>query len=173
MDAPKNQKTPPAVRLLPVTDADRAVVERMFVFYLYDMSAFTRHATAAEGHLEPYPWLPRYWTDADRHAYLIDLQGHSVGFVFVRELDGPPAPRHEIAEFYVMPRYRGLGLGRAAAQQVFDQTRGGWRVAQLSANTPAIGFWRRVIHGASKGQFNEDVEDAQGVLHNVLTFRTA
>ncbi len=173
MDGPNESKTPPEARLIPVTDADRAVVERMFVFYLHDMSAFTRHASAAEGHLEPYPWLPRYWTDADRQAYLIDLQGHTVGFVFVRTLEEPCACDHEVAEFYVMPRFRGLGLGRSAAQQVFGQARGRWRVAQLATNTPAIAFWRRVIEGVSEGPFSEDVEEADGVFHNVLTFHTA
>ena len=158
------------VRLFRATEADRAAIERMFVFYIYDMSAYFQGPCAVDGHATPYPWLPLYWTEPDRHAMLIDVGEQTAGFVLFRRLDGAPQPHHELAEFYVMPRFRRQGVGRAAARQVFDLKRGRWRVAQLLPNRPGIAFWRAVVNEASGGRFREKIAEEHGRSVNTMTF---
>jgi predicted acetyltransferase len=50
-----------------------------------------------------------------------------------------------IAEFLVMPQYRCLGVGLAAARYVFDLFGGAWSVHEVPGNDAAVAFWRRAI----------------------------
>ncbi|OWA35585.1 hypothetical protein B9G55_13250 [Saccharibacillus sp. O16] len=52
---------------------------------------------------------------------------------------------HEIVEFFVMKKYRRVGLGRLAAQQLFRRFSGVWKLGIMEENEPALAFWRRAI----------------------------
>ena len=171
MTAGEHQDVCPEVRLIPAAEADRAAVERMFVFYIYDMSAYFQGPCAVDGHATPCPWLPLYWTEPERHAMLIDVAGQTAGFVLFRALDDGPQPHHELAEFYVMPRFRRRGVGRAAARQAFEMKRGHWRVAQLPSNLPGIAFWQSVIAAVPTYWSQQATELKDGVGINVMRFR--
>ena len=93
-----------------------------------------------------YPQLALYWRDPDRMPYLIRVADRDVGFVLVRR--HPGTVFHELAEFYVVPAWRRHGIGRVAAQAVFDRYPGWWHLQILDDNTGAQAFWRRVIEGA-------------------------
>jgi predicted acetyltransferase len=64
-----------------------------------------------------------------------------------------------IAEFFVMRKYRGQGVGRAAAYAVFDAFPGHWEVSQLAQNLPAQKFWRQVIGEYTRGKYREVILD--------------
>lgn len=112
-------------------------------------------ARAIEGMMEPYlhelvpggparyPQLDLYWRDANRMPYLIRVDGADVGFALVRR--HPPVPLLEMAEFYVQPRFRRLGLGTAAARAVLARHPGWWHLQVLHANHAAQAFWRVIV----------------------------
>ncbi len=52
---------------------------------------------------------------------------------------------HDMAEFFVLRKYRGARVGQQAARTIFWLFPGAWQVRQLAANTPATAFWRRAI----------------------------
>ena len=52
---------------------------------------------------------------------------------------------HDIAEFFVMRKYRGRGVGAQAAASLFDQFPGRWTVRQQLTNPAATAFWRKAI----------------------------
>ncbi|MEX1021349.1 MAG: GNAT family N-acetyltransferase [Litorilinea sp.] len=64
----------------------------------------------------------------------------------------------ELVDFYIVPKYRGQGVGRAAARLVFDNHRGRWVVYELEKNQPARAFWQQILHEYTHGQF----ENRQG-----------
>lgn len=58
---------------------------------------------------EQYQYIPQYWAEpANRYAYLIRHCSFVAGFAFVRRTD-----RLEVAEFYVIPKFRRIGVGRS------------------------------------------------------------
>ena len=87
-----------------------------------------------------YPWLDAYWTDSDRKAYLFDVDGHPAGFALVRLTD--PI---ELAEFFILRKYRRTGVGTAAAREAIARHAGRWIVTQIPSNEPATAFWRHAI----------------------------
>lgn len=73
-----------------------------------------------------------------------------------------------MGQFFVMKRYRRLGVGTRAARFIFDQFRGRWEVGQMPLNFAAQAFWRRTIAEYTQGRFFEhELHDERwdGFLH--------
>ena len=139
--ADRNDKRRRRVALLvsPVPLEDKDTVDQLLELYLHDLSKFTGANVSSRGRYG-YRYLDDYWTDADRHPFLIRVDNLLAGLAFVRS--GSP---HDMAEFFVMRKYRRQGVGHDAAQVLFARFPGDWQVRQLAANTSATKFWRAVI----------------------------
>jgi predicted acetyltransferase len=118
---------------------DHIVLERLLELYRYDFSVYDGADVDAHGHYG-YPFLDRYWADPHRHVFLARVDGRLAGFALVRT--GDP---HDMAEFFVMRKYRRSGTGTTFARDVFARFPGAWQVRQLRTNEPAQAFWRRTI----------------------------
>ena len=135
--------------------------------YLYDFTEFDP-ADVDEDGLYGYYHLPHYWSEPGRQPFLIQVDGHWAGFVLVSQhsLLGQPGV-HTIAEFFVMRKYRRMGVGETAARLAFARFPGNWEVAEIAANLPAQAFWRQVISRLTGGSYTEvelDTEVWQGPL---------
>jgi predicted acetyltransferase len=128
-----------AVEVEAVLVADKDVLRRLIEFYSYDFSEYTSSDVGAHGTFG-YRHLDCYWTEPDRHPFFIRVDGRLAGFALVRS--GEP---HDMAEFFVMRRYRRSGVGMAAAREVFQRFPGSWEVRQMEANAVALAFWRSAI----------------------------
>ena len=119
--------------------ADEPIVRQLLELYLHDFSEFNDADVDAQG-LYRYPYLNLYWTEPDRHPFLFRVGGQWAGFALVRA--GAP---HDMAEFFVLRKYRRGGVGGAAARNVFARFPGEWQVRQVATNPNATEFWRRAI----------------------------
>lgn len=146
------------VTITPALLEEKHILEHLMQFYQYDFTEFD-NADANEEGLYPYRYLPFYWTESNRHPFLIRVNGKLAGFVLVRlEIDGmidPPRKVNQIAEFFIMKKYRGQGAGEVAAKWAFDQFPGDWEVAQTTNNFPAQTFWHKTIAGYTQGKFQK------------------
>ncbi|MEM1270418.1 MAG: GNAT family N-acetyltransferase [Bacteroidota bacterium] len=123
---------------------DKAVLSRLMELYQHDLSAFERADLDEEGRFG-YRYLDAYWTEPNRHPFLIRAGGRLAGFVLVNQHTHLAGTEHSIAEFFVARRYRRLGVGRTAALAVLDHFPGVWEIHVHLANEPAQAFWRGVI----------------------------
>jgi predicted acetyltransferase len=63
-----------------------------------------------------------------------------------------------MAEFFVMRKYRRLGIGRKAALALLTQFPGPWQVRQQLTNPTATAFWRTVIpYGYTERETPEEI----------------
>ena len=62
---------------------------------------------------------------------------------------------HNIAEFFVMKKYRRKGVGKVAAMKVFDMFPGGWEISQWNNNLPAQKFWEEVVKDYTDGKYDK------------------
>jgi len=114
-------------------------VRRLIQLYHHDFSEFDGADVDAHGeYLHPY--FDEYWNDADRRAFLFRANGAWAGFAFV--FTGDP---HDIAEFFVLRKYRRQRLGSQAATWLFQRFPGRWTVRQQITNPAATAFWRSTI----------------------------
>jgi predicted acetyltransferase/ADP-ribose pyrophosphatase YjhB (NUDIX family) len=140
-----------AVRLVP---AERPALANLLELYLHEFSAFDDAEIGADGRYG-YVYLDTYWAEPGRTAFLIQVDGRLAGFALVRTVEAGENPLYSIAEFFVLRKYRRLGVGRAAAQAIFDLFPGRWQVNQDAANLAAKAFWRRVIGDYTGGRLTE------------------
>lgn len=156
--------------LVPVPFEDKQILFNLMQLCQHDYSEFDGEDVNGHG-LFGYKWLDHYWTERDRHPFLITVDGEIAGFALVRdrtELGGDSIP-HAVAEFFVLRRYRRRGVGRHAARQVFAALPSGkWMVTQSLTNTAAQAFWRVVIGEFTGGRFNE----SQDGRYNIIEFTT-
>ena len=136
----------------PIPYSGRSVLRNLIELYLHDASEFDPRDVNEHG-LFGYRYVDHYWAEPGRWPFFIRVDGTLAGFALVREESGV----FDMAEFFVLRRYRRQGVGEAAARQTFGRFPGLWQVRQLAANTAAIAFWRGVI-----GRYAGDFEDATG-----------
>lgn len=142
--------------LVRATASDAPIFDRLIQLYAYDFSEFMGWDVGADGRFDDRGVAPLR-NDPLRHPFLIRVGGQLAGLVIVDQQSRlwPAEPASDVAEFFILRRYRRLGVGARAATQVFDRFRGRWEVRQTANNTAATAFWRKVIGAYCGGSFSE------------------
>jgi len=134
-----------AIELTPAGAAERPLLSGLLQQYLAGFAAFRAQRPEADG-TYAYPYLDAYFTEAAREACLLLRDGSPAGFTMTRRLG---SGAREVSEFFVLPRYRRLGLGRAAALRLLHRHPGDWALSYDDANLPAARFWPAVARSAA------------------------
>ena len=141
------------VTIAGATRADEPVLQNLLQLYTHDFSEHwagsSKGDLAADGRFPDYS-LAEYWTRPGWSAAFVRCEDHLAGFALVNDRghSGQPVDRN-VAEFFVLRKYRGRGLGRAAAERLFAGHPGQWEVAVARKNVAALAFWRRAVAGAT------------------------
>ena len=146
----------PVISLSPASKAERPALDNLMQLYIYDWSELRPLDVRDDGRFPDYP-LDAYWADSRRHPLLLRVDGRLAGFALVSEgsrLTGAPGV-FDMAEFFVMRRFRRKGVGLAAASMAFDRFKGLWEIRQHDENTAATAFWRRAIDRYTGGNYRE------------------
>ena len=140
------------------------IIQNMVQLYTHDFSDFWRGTPrgdlSPDGRFDDYP-LDEYWSTPGWLALLIWCDGALAGFSLVNDKthSGEPAD-HNMAEFFILRKYRGLGVGRLAAETIFSQYPGSWEVAVARKNVPAYAFWSKSIQGKATEIYETDISNA-------------
>ncbi len=146
------------IEIQPVSYDDKIVLQRLMELYLYDFSEYDGAEINAHG-VFGYPYLDNYWTEAGRYPFFIRVDGKLAGFVLVSRHAFLPGNEQSISEFFVMRKYRRMGVGGWAACAIFDRFPGKWEVQEEHGNPPSHHFWRRVIDRYTHGEYHETFLD--------------
>ena len=155
-------KTTTKVELVEVTQADRPALDSLVQLYQYDFSELARgdpqHGDVrSDGRFHNID-LGRFFARKGHSAYLVRVNGQLGGFALVspgRSFRDPSEEVWWIDEFFVMRKYRRLGVGEHVATTLFEKFPGTWQVAQMDVNTGAQAFWRDVIGRYTDQRFEE------------------
>lgn len=150
-----------AIELVEVTPDLKHVLAALFGQYQYDFTEFTGEDVGEDGRFAADS-LDRYFSgDPARFAFLLRIDGKWAGLTLLHRgaflVDDPEMM--DIAEFFVMRKYRRCGAGEAMARAVFDRFPGRWEVREIAANLPAQAFWRAIIGRYTGGRFEERAWD--------------
>ena len=133
--------------------ADAQPIRRMLELYQHDLSDIWDQDLDVHGE---YGYaLERYWHEPVHQAFVFQVEGHYAGFCLVDDDVCLRGNELWMAQFFVLKKYRGRGLGKRAAHAVFDSIRGRWEVGQMPGNRPALAFWRRTIASYTQGRYTE------------------
>ena len=160
------------MRLQPAEAHEAPVLANLFELYAHDLSADFQLDVGPDGRFG-YPRLASYWREPDRRfAFLVRVGSQLAGFVLVTR--GSPvtsdAADLDVAEFFVLRRYRRSGVGRQSALALWTQMPGHWIVRVAARNPGALLFWTCVIADYTEGQFTQRLATAPGKQWTVLSF---
>ncbi|MCA9829153.1 MAG: GNAT family N-acetyltransferase [Dehalococcoidia bacterium] len=152
--------------------SDRQLLRRMMELYLYDFSEYEDLDLDAHG-LYGYGDLDYFWFESTHAAFIITVDAKLVGFVLVDNEVHIAGSERSISEFFVMRKYRRLGVGKHAAFEVFRRLPAAWEVRVVASNEPAQRFWRTIIGEFMHGRFQETHLDSDEWNGPTFTFNNS
>jgi predicted acetyltransferase len=157
------------LRLEGVTSSETELLANLLELYSHDLSEVFPIDTGSDGRFG-YPPLALYWTEPERRFPFFIKRSHRIlGFVLITLDD---ARVHDIAEFFVLRRYRRSGVGREAAFLAWDRHPGSWTVRVAEGNAGALEFWRSTIDQYTHGAVSELTRPGNPIAWRVFAFHS-
>ncbi len=165
------------IQVIPVPEGEKEILRNLLEKYDYEFSQYDQRDVGPLG-LYGYGYLDHYWVEKNRYPFFIKVDGKLAGFVMVN--DHPEVVSgtdYTLAEFFVMYKYRRMGVGRYAARYVFDRFKGRWQLKRHPKNLASVRFWNSVISECTNGSYQliESCPEAaydDGTYGDVFVFDT-
>ena len=156
------------------THADALLLSNLLELYIHDLSEVFPVELGPDGRFG-YDRLSLYWSEPDRRwAFLVRRHGRPVGFVLVTRTSSPvvDVDAYDVAEFFVLRRYRRSDVGRRAAFLLWNRFPGAWTVRVAETNTGGLAFWRDVIAEYTSGAASESMLAGKLIDWRVFSFES-
>lgn len=153
------------VTFVPAQWEDYPTIQNMGRFYVYDMSEFMGDEAGwqmPENGLYECIDFKKYWQVEDAFPFLIRYNGELAGFVIVDKKGSDNTIDFNMAQFYIVRKFKGKGLGNYVACHCFATFKGLWEVMVMPHNTGAYQFWKKIITAYTN---NTAVEYTRQVKH--------
>jgi predicted acetyltransferase len=142
------------VEVIPAGIDAQSVVLNLALYYIHDFTDFLGFRCPDSGLFRTSHW-GIFWSEANRWAFLVKVDGELAGLVLVGPDGAQPTSQYDVAEFFILRKFRRKGVGEQAARDVFNRFRGRWEVRVIVENEPALAFWRRVLSRYTSGRYVE------------------
>jgi predicted acetyltransferase len=163
---------PQLVSLERATPDAAPLLSNLLELYIHDLSEIFPIDVGPEGRFG-YEKLPLYWSEqGERHAFVIRCGAHVAGFALATRgspVTDDPADL-DVAEFFVLRRYRRSGVGREAAFALWDRLPGQWVVRVSAANRAGLPFWSEIVRSYTSGAFAESTRPGHPYGWHVFRF---
>ena len=146
------------LRLKPIDQDSRMLVESLWQFYKHDLSEFLGTKPEADGKFRPGR-LPSYFGDPDRCGYLIYAEQKLLGFVMLLRIGKPQVV---MGDFFILRAFRRTGIGSMAAKLIVQTNPGPWEIPFQISNSGAAKFWRAAAESWAPGGWSEERRPVPG-----------
>ena len=123
-----------------VVDSDHEALERLWLLFQHDLSAFTHALPDSDGSYRSER-LHMALSDPGWHAWVLLAGRRPIGFALSRAMN---TSTHVLNSFFAVAPARRAGLGTAFARTVVTHPPGTWAVAHQDVNEAAARFWSRL-----------------------------
>ncbi len=147
------------IELVVAGSSDADLIDSLLDEYLLELSNH-RDVPSGATTSASCPYLDAYWSEPGRHAFIIQHGGHTVGFALIRDPISTGSAVHQLAEFYIKPERRRLGIGRRAVCALWKRFPGQWELQIHTRNVAAVQFWESCIKAVTSGP--PQVREVQG-----------
>lgn len=141
------------IEVLEAHKNDIPVIQNLARFYVYDLSEYMGWRCPENGLFGCRD--DDFWNSNKNHFFVVRVDGELAGFAVIENLGEDEMTDYDVAEFFILRKFRRKGVGRFVAHTLFDKFRGNWQVRQLVDNLSAQIFWRKVISEYTSGNYEE------------------
>ena len=165
------------IKIEPIKKQDKEILRNLLEKYHYEFSQYNDMDVNQFG-LYDYDYLDCYWTEENRYPFFIKVDDKLAGFMMVNDYQEVPlGTDYTLAEFFVMYKYRGKGVGRHSVKYLFDNFSGKWHLCYHPKNEISKLFWHNVVGDYTSGKYEllTDIKELlyeDGVIRHVLRFDT-
>lgn len=159
------------IHVLHASAQQQPVVANLLELYAHDFSEFVDLQLQPDGRFG-YPGLSRYWSEEGRFPFLVTVDGHLAGCVLVcrgSRVSADPQP-WDMAEFFIVRRYRKQGVGAAVAHEIWRRFPGAWEIRVMEGNRPARAFWRASVAAFTRAPAEARLIELQEKRWEVFSF---
>ena len=164
------------ITLAAVQRDDKEILRNLMEKYDYELSQYGKDDVNKLG-LYGFDYLDNYWQEgAKRWAFFIKVDGKLAGFAMILSdyfyVDNKESD-YVMSDFFVMYKYRNTGVGKFAANYLFDKYKGKWQLNTVNINVTSVAFWKKVV-GDYTGEAYEIIpnEKLDAEDHKVFLFST-
>ncbi|MDX5371447.1 MAG: GNAT family N-acetyltransferase [Pseudomonadaceae bacterium] len=134
------------IELLPTTAEQLPLIANLYQYYAYESSDWEQEDVETDGRFYIHvPHLRRYWQEPEWSAQLILADGFIAGFLLIERSELPGIDALELADLFILKKYRRLGIGRALAERTLCQGERAWLVRFYRQDELAAAFCQRVL----------------------------
>ncbi|WP_129690558.1 GNAT family N-acetyltransferase [Gottfriedia acidiceleris] len=156
------------IKIVKVKKEEESKLHNLMQFYIYEFTKFLPGIKLGEnGSFHKFN-LEKYWQELDYHAFFVLYEEELIGFALIEA--STELKKNWIEEFFIIEKYKGKGIGKKVAIELFNLFPGKWSISQIEKNEPAQAFWRNVIHYYTKGHFTERVDKNKKTIQEFDTF---
>ena len=161
------------VEVVGASPEQEPVLANLLELYIHDFTEFFDVQLDANGRFG-YPQLSLYWIDSNRRPFLVTVDGHLAGFVFVSKGSRISGDENiwDVAEFFIVSGYRRLGIGKQVAHKIWKKFQGKWEVRVIDQNQQAKKFWSRAISEFTGKTIDPICFDKDGKSWHVFSFES-
>lgn len=146
-----------------VTMDDYPIIQNMARFYVYDLSRYcgfisNEWSCPSDGLFTDVD-LKNYFQEAAREAYIIKINDELAGFALLHHVKSMADIYWVIAEFFILAKFQGHGIGIQVAELLWKLHPGKWEVPIIPENTKALAFWRKTIANFTNGNYKEEIKN--------------
>ncbi|UVJ46500.1 GNAT family N-acetyltransferase [Pseudomonas sp. LS1212] len=139
-------------------------------FYAYESSDWEQEDVEVDGRFYIHDaHLARYWQEPQWSANLILVDGFIAGFLLIERSELPGLQALELADLFILKKYRRLGIGRALATQVLTSGEHAWLVRFYQQDETARSFWRAVLDDLPRPVHSIEPDDDPQLLSFLVT----
>lgn len=156
---------------------EKEILRNLLEKYDYEFSQYDQRDVNKLG-LYGYKYLDNYWTEENRWAYFVLVDGNLAGFAMVNDFpEAHEETDYSLAEFFIMYKYRRRGVGKYVAKKLFDMFKGRWQLKRHPENSSSVYFWDNVVNEYTNGNYRlvktyPDSEYPDGTLGDIFFFET-
>ena len=132
--------------LRPATPDDAERLFHLMQFYYFEASAWSGEAVRPDGLFDCARCdVQASLRDDPQWARLLFVDDALAGFVLVDQVERGGRPYPELADLFVLPRYRRQGLAAHVVDQLVRPGEGQWLLAVFRGDVTAHAYWRRTL----------------------------
>ncbi len=146
MEVNADADKPLPIEVLPAAPDQEHVLANLLELYMHDFSQFVDVELGPDGRFG-YQGLAQYWHLPGRHPFVVSFDGKLAGLILVRQGSQISGDEDvwDMAEFFIIRKFRRRGVGTEAASLIWRRFPGKWEVRVVESNLPAIRFWEHAI----------------------------
>jgi len=159
------------VELIPSEKKD--ILQNLLEKYYYEFSQYELTDVDDNG-LYSSKNLDTYLTEKKGFSYFIKVNNKLAGFILI-DKNKEIQKEYSINEFFVMYKYKKLGVGTYAIKQIFNKYKGKWYITYAQINKPANKFWNKVVKEYTYGKYElieNHMKYNDGIIRDKLVFYT-